>query len=374
VDLNLTEDQELFLDTTGKFLRAKWPMTAVRGLSEGVDGFDRLIWEQGAELGWTSLLVPEEYGGGSVSAAPVMDLSMIAEELGKFLVAGPVLPTNVVALALAEAGPEGLAKEHLPRVASGEEIVAWAVAEGGARWGADARGVTAVVSGDGFVLSGTKTPVQDAGVAEYLLVSAETDGGVSQFLVARDTPGLEVVVLGSLDLARRFCRVSFDQVYVPAAALVGGLGQAGEGIERQLALMVALQCAETVGAADRAVEMTLAYVKDRRSFGRPIGSYQALKHRLVDMVLWLESSKAATAAAVAAVQFGVEASAAASVAKAYVGDRCPVILRECLQLHGGIGYTWEHDLHFFMRRVETNAALYGTADYHRDRLAPTIGL
>ncbi len=115
-------------------------------------------------------------------------------------------------------------------------------------------------------------------------------------------------------------------------------------------------------------------MKDRKAFGRPIGSYQALKHRLVDMLLWLESAKAATGAAVKAVQFEVERPTAASLAKAYVGDRCPVIVRECLQMHGGIGFTWEHDLHFFMRRVESNAAIYGSPDYHRDRLAASRGL
>jgi alkylation response protein AidB-like acyl-CoA dehydrogenase len=179
--------------------------------------------------------------------------------------------------------------------------------------------------------------------------------------------------LKALDLARRYCDVSFDGVEAPASAVVGVVDQAGGAIEAQLALALALQCAETVGATDRAYEMTLSYMNDRKSFGRPIASYQALKHRLVDMLLWLESAKAATVAAVKAVQFDVDAGNSASLAKAYVGDRCPAILRECLQMHGGIGFTWEHDIHFYLRRVESNALIYGSPDYHRDRLAGVIG-
>jgi alkylation response protein AidB-like acyl-CoA dehydrogenase len=160
---------------------------------------------------------------------------------------------------------------------------------------------------------------------------------------------------------------------VPASAVVGTPQEARSEVELQLALALALQCAETVGATEAVYEMTLQYVKDRKAFGRPIGSYQALKHRLADMLLWLESSKAATSAAVAAVQSERGAVAAARVAKAYVADRCPEIVRDCLQLHGGIGYTWEHDLHLFLRRVEANASIHGGVDHHLGALATAIG-
>ena len=158
---------------------------------------------------------------------------------------------------------------------------------------------------------------------------------------------------------------------MPSSGRVDG---AEADVEAQMALALALQCAETIGSTDRMYEVLLEYVRDRKSFGRPIGSYQAIKHRLVDMLLWLESGKAATVASLKAVQAETDATSMACVAKSYVADRCPVILRECLQLHGGIGYTWEHDLHLYLRRVETNATIHGGADYHRDRLAPTIGL
>ena len=373
MDLDLSDDQELFRDTTHKFLTSNWPVSAVRKLIDDPVGFDRSIWNRGSDLGWMSMLVPEEHGGGSISGEGASDLSIVAEELGRFVFAGPVLPTNIVAFALATSGSAELAKEHLPALAAGSEIATWAIAEGNDRWGSDAVALEAVPAGDGFTLTGLKSPVQDGQVADQMLVSVRTPHGPTQFLVPADTPGVTITPLHGLDLARRFARVTFDGARVPRSAVVGEPGDAGMAIERQLALALALQCAETVGATDQAFEMTLQYVKDRKSFGRPIGSYQALKHRLVDMLLWLESSKAATLAAVKAVQFDVDAPDSASLAKSYVGDRCPVILRECLQMHGGIGFTWEHDLHFFMRRVESNAALYGSPDYHRDRLSAAVG-
>ncbi len=374
MDLNLSDDQQLFLDSTRKFLAARWPMTETRRLVGDSSGFDRDVWTRGAELGWTSMLVPDEYGGGSVSGEGVSDLAAVAEELGRVVFPGPVLPTNVVAFALSRSGSEQLAKEHLPAIVAGSEVAAWAVAEPLDRWGAEATTTTAEPAGSGYRLTGVKVPIQDAHVADMLLVSATTPDGLAQFLVPSDAPGLTVTTLESLDLGRRFCRLDLEGVEVPLSSVVGEVGQAAVAVEEQLALALALQCAETVGAVDRAYETTLEYMKQRKSFGRPIGSYQALKHRMVDMLLWLESSKAAAVAAAKAVQFGVDAARVSSVAKAYVADRCPVVVRECLQLHGGIGYTWEHDLHFYMRRVESNAAIYGGTDYHLDKLAPGIGL
>ena len=373
MDLQLSEDQELFRETTRRFLTANWPSATVRHFIEDPAPLDRALWLQGAELGWTSMLVPERCGGGTISGKGVCDLGIVAEEVGRALFAGPVLPTNVVAYALARSGSEQMAEEHLPNIAAGREIAAWAVAEDNERWEAEAGGLAVVPTDGGFCLEGVKTPVQDAHVADQLLVAARSSSGVTQFLVPAHTPGVSIEGLDGLDLTRRFCRVRFDAVEVPATAVVGSTDQPDDDLELQLALAVALQCAETVGATDRIYSITLEYVKDRKAFGRPIGSYQALKHRLADMLLWLESAKATTVAAFDALESERGAREAASLAKAYVADRCPVIVRECLQMHGGIGYTWEHDLHLFMRRVESNRAIYGGPDYHCDRLARAVG-
>ncbi len=374
MDLYLTEDQVLFQQTTHKYLDATWSSAAIRGLIDDPLGFDRAVWGEGAELGWTSMLIPEAMGGGSVSGDGVSDLAIIAEELGRVIFSGPVLPTNIVAFALGRQEPARVSNEFLQKIAEGRAVAAWAVAEDGDQWEAESGAVRAESIDGGFRITGVKSPVQDAHLADRILVTARSSEGVTQLLVPTDTSKVSVKTLEGIDLTRRFSRVEFNGAEVPASAVVGAVAGSEDELQLQCALALALQCAETVGVADRAYEITLQYTKDRKAFGRPIGSYQALKHRLADMLLWLETCKAVTAAAIEAVQRGQDAPTIASLAKAYVADRCPVILRECLQLHGGIGYTWEHDLHLYMRRVESNAAIYGGPEYHRDRIALEIGL
>jgi alkylation response protein AidB-like acyl-CoA dehydrogenase len=373
VDLDHSDDQRLFLDTTRRFLTARWPVDVVREYLNHPTGIDTDVLRRGAELGWTSMLVPEDFGGGTISGEGIRDLGIVAEELGAFLISGPVLQTNLVAFALARSGTDQLAKERLPALAAGQELAAWALAEPTEHWCAESGAVTATRTDSGFRLDGVKAPVQDAHVADHILVSLRAEEGVTQFLLDAQAPGLTVAVLDGLDLTRRYCRVTFDGVEVPASAVVGQPGGSPAELDLQFALMLALQCAETVGATDRLFAMTLQYVKERKAFGRSIGSYQALKHRLAEMLLWLESAKAATSAALTAVQSGHDALARATTAKAYVAERCPAIGRDCLQMHGGIGFTWEHDLHLYLRRIETNAVISGGVDYHLDQLSPQIG-
>jgi alkylation response protein AidB-like acyl-CoA dehydrogenase len=374
MDLGLSDDQELFCDTTSKFLADNWSTTSVRKWFDDPVGLDRDMWVRGAELGWTSMLVPEEFGGGNISGEGVCDLAIVVELLGRSLFAGPVIPTNVVAFALAKGARDDIARAHLPGIAEGRTMAAWAASEENDRWTAEGSSVTVSPADGGFRLTGVKTPVQDAHVADLLLISTRDAEGVTQFLVPADTTGVIIDPLESLDLTRRYGRVRLDDVEVPASHVIGRVHGADADLERQFALAVALQCAETVGATDAIFDITLQYTKDRKAFGRPIGSYQALKHRLADMVLWLESSKAMADAAVKAVQFDVDAANAASRAKTYIAAHCPLVVRDCLQMHGGIGYTWEHDLHLYLRRVETNSAIWGGPDFHRDRLAVAVGL
>jgi len=374
MDTELSEDQDFFRTTTSKFLDAEAPMSRVRELVDDPAGFDRAVWNQGAELGWFALLVPEQYGGGSISGRGFCDLAIVAEELGRRLFPGPVLPSNLVANAIASRGSAEQRAEHLPAIVAGETIATWAFAEPNDRW--DTAGVTlrAARDGDAFVVTGSKEPVQDAQTADLLLVTARTPGGLTQFLVPSRTRGVSVEPLQSLDLTRRFANVAFDHVTVPASSVVGDADHAIDDVERLLDLAVVLQCAESVGGADRMFEFTLEYAQERKAFGRAIGGFQAIKHRFADMLGWLESSKAATAAAVRAIQHDVDAAEMASVAKSYVGDRAPRIARDCLQVHGGIGFTWEHDLHLYLRRIESNRALYGSPEQHLDRLAGIIGV
>ena len=375
MELQLTESQEMFAATTRRFLEAESPLTRIRELNTDETGYDAEYWRRGAELGWTSLLVPEALGGGSVSGNGVLDLLLVAEEMGRLVSPGPLLPVNVVASALAASGALGGHADILEGLMAGRTVATWALAESDTSWDASGVGLEARRSGDGWVLSGKKAYVQDAASADWMLVTARSPEGLTQLLVSVSAPGVSIAPLVSLDMVRRFANVAFDGVAVPESAVVGTPGGAADDVERQLQLALVIQNAETVGAVDRVVQFTLEYAMDRVSFGRPIGSYQAIKHRLADAKMWLEACHGTATASARAVQSGSpEAGELVSVAKAYIGDRGPAIIQDCVQIHGGIGVTWEADLHLYLRRVAQNAALYGSVTQHRERLAELLDL
>jgi alkylation response protein AidB-like acyl-CoA dehydrogenase len=378
MDLGLSDDQQFFQETTRKFLEQEAPLTAVRALADTPDGFDRAWWARGAELGWTSFLVPEADGGGSLSGGGVADLAIVAEEMGRLVAPGPLVPTNVVADAVARGGRAELKAEVLPGIVAGAVIGAWCIAAPGGGWDADGVAVTAsrdgVSSSDaGVVLDGVSTPVEHGAQADELLVTARTAGGLTQCLVPASAPGVHVEAIDSVDLVRRFATVRLDGVTVAASRVVGEIGGAGAAVERQLHLAIALQCAETVGALDQVLAITLEYLADRSSFGRPLASYQAIKHRIADMKMWIEGCHGVTEVAVQAVQdHDPEAIQIVSAAASYVGDHAGEIMQECTQLHGGIGVTWEHDLHLYLRRVTVDRNLFGTPAQHRERIADAL--
>ena len=369
VQLALDDDQQFFQETTRKFLEQETPITAVRALADDPAGFDRSWWARGAELGWTSLLVPEANGGGSLSGQGVLDLVIVAEEMGRLVSPGPLLPASVATLAIAEGATHELRDAVLPRIVSGDVIASWCpVLPGG-----EGVSVTAEARDDGFVLTGTATPVEAAAQADELLVTATTANGLTQFLVATDAPGVTIEPLGSVDLVRRFATVHFDAVTMASDRVVGVVDGAADAAARQLQLAVVLQCAETVGALDRVLEFTLEYLADRTSFGRPLASYQALKHRIADMDMWLEASHGITELAAVAVQERADdVDEVVSAAASYVGDHATEVVQECTQLHGGIGVTWEHDLHLYLRRLTLHRSLHGTPAQHREHLAAAL--
>lgn len=363
MELELSDDQAFFVETTRKFLAAESPIPAVRALEHDPAGFDREWWRRGADLGWTSMLVPEADGGGRLSEHGLLDLVLVAEEMGRLVAPGPLVPVNVVAAGLAERGTDGQRAAVLPGLVAGEGVAAWC-------------GVTPVegeVRGGTIVLTGTVAPVEAGAQADHLLVAARTGAGPTQVLVPAGAPGLTVTPLGGLDLVRRFASVRFDGVALPTSAVVGEVGGAMADIERQLQIACAVQCAETVGVVDRVFEMTLDYLGDRYSFGRPLSSYQALKHRVADDKMWLEACHATAGAAARAVAFGAaNAGELVSVAKRWIGPHATELIQDCVQLHGGIGVTWEHDLHLYLRRATVNRSTYGTPEWHAERLATDL--
>ena len=376
MDLRLTDDQQLFRETTRKFLETTSPLETVRKLADTEPaGFDRMWWKRGAELGWVSMLVGEDDGGGSISGHGLLDLVLVAEEMGRLVSPGPLLPTNLVAAALARSGTPEQRQQLLPGLVEGDSIAAWCLGAPMAGIGTGGGRVEAVAGGAGYVLDGSTGPVEAAGQADHLLVTIADGDGATQMVVASDAPGVTVVPAHGLDLVRRFAQVRFDRVGVRPDQVLGEPGGAADEVEQQLQIAAVLQVAEMVGALDRAFEFTVEYAFDRYSFGRPLASYQALKHRFADLKTWLEASHATATAAARAVDAGSpSAPELVSVAKSYVGERGPAILQDCVQLHGGIGVTWDHDLHLYLRRVVTDSTQFGTPADHRERVAVAMGL
>lgn len=383
--LDLTADQRLFQQTAREFLAGTVPVATVRALGESATGFDRAWWRSATELGWTAMLVAEEHGGGSISGRPLTELSLIAEELGRACAPGPFIPANAVLAGLASAGA-GFG-DTISGIAAGELVASWAIYEPGrgletmppgpaamgqCAGGTDMR-VRAVPEGGGYRLSGTKDRVESGDQADLLLVTAQGPDGPVQLLVPADAAGVTVTPTWTLDLVRRTARIDFDAVAVPAGAVTHTGPSATAAVRAQLHTAAVLTAAEVVGATEVALEATLGWLTDRFTFGRPLASYQALKHRMADNKTWLEACRATTAAAAAACDDDPDsADEAVSVAKSYVGAKAPVIGQDCVQLHGGIGVTWEHDLHLYLRRIGLGRALYGTPEEHRRRITDLL--
>jgi alkylation response protein AidB-like acyl-CoA dehydrogenase len=368
MEIALSDDQEFFRDTTRKFLGSECPIPKVRSLRSNPDGFERDYWRQGAELGWTSLLVPEDLGGGSVSGNGVADLALVADAFGAHVAPGPLLPCNVVATALSRSGSAEQQGELLPAIVAGDVVATWAFTEAPPHDRLGDIALRAEADGSDYVLTGVKSPVEAGAQADQLLVTATTDAGAAQFLLAPDTPGVTVAPLRSVDLVRRYARISFDGARVPATALVGEPGGAAADVEHQLQVAGVVQSAEMVGAAQVAFDLTLDWAFSRYSFGRPLASYQEIKHRFADMKMWLEASHALADVAARHDERDDASARAASTAKAYAGDYLAELVQDCVQLHGGIGVTYEHDLHLYLRRITVDRLTYGTPTEHCRRL------
>jgi alkylation response protein AidB-like acyl-CoA dehydrogenase len=366
MQLDLSDEQALFRDTTVAFIEAGLPLDKTRKLHDDPAGYDRDWLRKSAELGWFAMLVPEGDGGGSVSGNGLLDAVIVAEQLGRFVQPGPFITMNVAASAIATHGSPRQRDTLLSAIAAGDQVVTWAYADARGNWDAGL-GLEVRRDGDALILTGSRGCVLDAGTADWLLVTAAIEGIPAQLIVRADAAGVTMRPLHCLDLSRRMADVAFDGVRVGADDVLSTGGAAAP--ESQLLIAIALTCADTVGAIDALFSRTVAYAKERIAFGRPIGSFQAIKHILADQALYLETCKAAAVAAANAVQAG-DAGAAeiVSMAAAYIGDVASEIAQECLQVHGGTGYAWEHDLHLFMRRVRSNSVLFGEPSWHRERV------
>jgi alkylation response protein AidB-like acyl-CoA dehydrogenase len=360
-------ETELFLRTARTFLDKSASVRHQRALHAGGRSYDAAWWEQAAGLGWAGLLVPEEFDGGSVSGSGLHDLAAIAELMGSTVAPGPLHPVSVVLAGLVDAENRADHASAISELVEGRKVASWAVEEPGRHFSPFEPTVVATQTPDGYRLDGVKDRVEAGSEADLLLVNARTDGGVRQFLVPATAAGVTVRPQRSLDLVKQYAQIEFDSVAIAATAVVGTAEQTPALIQRQSDIANVLQCAEVVGAIDAVLKLTIEWTQQRYTFGRPLSSYQALKHRLADMTMWLHACRGITAGAVDEVAGGKpSASVLVSAAKSYLGEHAGLLVQECVQLHGGIGVTWEHDLHLYLRRITLYCNMFGTpTDHHR---------
>ena len=377
MDFGLTADQQMLAETARQLLSAEAPPRVVRRVADDPQGFSPELVRKVAEQGWFGLLVPESHGGLGLG---LLDAVVILGELGRSLAPVPFLSSGVLATSLLlAAGSTAQKKAWLPRLASGDAFATVAWIEESERLDPAGIALRARRARDRLRLSGAKRFVVDAQLADLLLVAARTGSGtgpagVTLLLVPRDTPGVSIVPLPSIDRTRRFFEVAFDDVAVAPSQVLGAEGKAWRHLETLLDVASVAIAAESQGGAERALEMAVEYSKVREQFGRPVGSFQAVKHMAAECLSLVEPSRALVwYAAWAQQEIPKDASRAASMAKARLSEVYSRVANVAVQMHGGIGFTWEHDMHFWFKRAKQSEMWFGEPAWHRERVARTSG-
>ena len=364
-------EQDELRKSVRKFLEDKSPETEVRRLMESVDGYDPAVWTQLCEqLGLAGLAIPEKYGG---SGFGYVELIVVFEEMGRALLCAPYFSTVALAANLLMAVDDESAKvDYLPSLASGDKIGTVALAETTGRWDEAGVTTTATQSASGWLLNGEKSFVTDGHVADVVFVAARTNAGVSIFAVDKGATGFVASALATLDQTRKQAKLTFAQT---PARLIGEEGLGWPALSRMLDLAAVALAAEQVGGAQQILDVTVQYAKDREQFGQPIGSFQVIKHKCADMLLEVESARsAAYYAGWVAADDDDDLPIAASLAKSYCSEAYFHAAAESIQIHGGIGFTWEHPVHLYFKRAKSSELLFGDGSYHRELLAQRVGI
>jgi len=375
MDFGFSEEQEMLRDAARRFLADNCPTTFVRKMMDHPTAHDAALWGKIVELGWTAILIPEEYGGLGGS---FLDMTVILEEAGKTLMPGPFFASSVLgAAAIVEGGSDALKTAVLPKIAGGEYLATLAIPETSGRFDAAGIALEAKKSGDGYVLTGEKFFVPDAHVAESIAVAVRTApggaDGITLLLVDAVTPGITITQLKTVDMTRRLAHVRFDGVKVGADRVLGAENGGWPIAARLIDIAATALAVELVGTAQRALDLSVEYARTRVQFGKPIGSFQAIKHKCVDMMVAVENARSlAYYAAWAIDQRAEDEHTAVAMAKAYASDMAKNVTSEAIQVHGGIGFTWEHDMHLFHRRALAGEANFGNAPAHRETVAKSL--
>jgi len=379
MDFTFNEEQQELRSIATSFLADNAGPEQLREAMESELGYDPQLWKQmGTELGWTSVIIPEEYGGLGLS---YVELIALMEVMGSALLCAPFFSSVCLGgNALLVGGTEEQKQQHLPGIAEGATRATLASTEANGRW--DAAGIDATARKDGgdYVLEGKKTFVPDGHCADLFVVATRREGtrgeeGISLFVVPAATPGVERRALPTMDQGRRQAEITLSGVRLPASALMGDEGRGWAPLEKTLQLAAVALSAEQVGGAQKCLDMAVEYAKERVQFGRPIGSFQAIKHKCANMMVEVESARSASYyAGCVAAEDGDELPVVASLAKAYCSDAYFRCAADSLQIHGGVGFTWEYDVHRHLKRAKSTETLLGDAAYHRELVARRIGL
>ena len=366
-----TEEQEELRKTVRAFLEAKSSEEAVREQMETEQGYDAAVWSQmGEQMGLQGLHIPEEFGG---SGYGYVELGIVLEEMGRSLLCAPFFSTVVLAAnALLLSGDDAAKQAHLPGIAAGTTVAAVAFTEPNGKWDESGIEATATASGEGYAINGTKSFVLDGHVASLLIVAAKTSAGTSLFAVDADAAGVTRTALSTMDQTRKQAKIEFADT---PATLIGTDGGGWDVLQGMLDLAAVSLSAEQVGGAQMVLEMAVEYAKVRVQFGRPIGSFQAIKHKCADMLLEVESAKSAAYYGMwCAAEMNDELASTASLAKAYCSEAYFHAAAENIQIHGGIGFTWEHPAHLYFKRAKSSELLIGDPTFHREQLDQRIGI
>jgi len=360
VNFDLTDEQQMLQAAARDFLAARLKSETIRRLAESDDAFSEDLWREMSELNWPGLMVSEQYGGQELGT---VELAVLMEQLGYALMPGPILSSMLTAIALETAATDAQKERWLAPLASGEQRGTLALWDAGAGWSPEDITLEPESAGGGYVLRGEKLFVLDAATADFFVVGASGD---RRFIVARNAPGVSIVPTPTIDDTRKQYAVKLDGVKVGEDAAFGGEGAMGPARVRAFTAIAA----ELTGVAQRALEWAVQYAKERKQFNRPIGAYQAVSHRCAQMLLETEGARSASYYSAWAVENEPEtADLASSMAKAYASDAGTRVTGASLQVHGGIGFTWEHDLHFWLKRASAGAVMFGDARWHRERVA-----
>jgi alkylation response protein AidB-like acyl-CoA dehydrogenase len=372
--LTLTEEQEMLKKTARDFLAEKCPKKLVKQMEESETGYSRELWQEMAELGWMGLVFPEKYGGGDMS---FLDLAVLLEEMGRACLPAPFFSTVVLGgLSILDFGSEEQKREYLPKLIRGEKIFTLALTEPGYQ-NYDASSVTVEAAPDdgNYIITGTKLFVPDAHIADYLLCVARTKpkNGITIFLADAKNPRINYTVLKTL-AGDKLCEVVFDQMPVPKANILGRLDQGWSTVQKIIEKAAVAKCCEMVGNIQQVLEMTVDYAKERKQFDRPIGSFQIIQHYCADMLTDVDGARFSTYQAAWMLSEGLPCTKEVAIAKAWIGEASQRVIALAHQIHGAIGVTMEHDLHYYTRRAKAGELDFGDTNFYREIVAKEMGL